>query len=219
MMTLEEAIKSRRSVRSYAERPVEPEKIDTLNRLVEEINASTGLNFSLVTDEPDAFGRSLMARYGKFSGVRNYFCLAAPSDTASKEAVGYNGERLVLEARRLGLDTCWVGMTVKKRLIPVKLRHGDKIHAVIAVGYGTVQGSDHKRKLPCSVAPDYDRAPEWFRHGVDLALLAPTALNQQKFKIFLDGDKVKMTAGRGFYTSIDLGIARLHFEIGAAIRQ
>ena len=57
--------------------------------------------------------------------------------------------------------------------------------------------------------------PDWFRAGAEAALLAPTAMNQQKFLFVLDGNKVSAKAGFGFYTKIDLGIAKCHFEIGA----
>ena len=57
--------------------------------------------------------------------------------------------------------------------------------------------------------------PEWFRRGVQAALLAPTAMNQQKFTFTLQGDTVSAKAGTGFYSKVDLGIAKYHFEIGA----
>lgn len=57
--------------------------------------------------------------------------------------------------------------------------------------------------------------PSWFQKGVDAALLAPTAMNQQKFVISLEGNKVSIKAGIGFYTKLDLGIVKCHFEIGA----
>ena len=58
-------------------------------------------------------------------------------------------------------------------------------------------------------------APEWYLRGLEAALLAPTAVNQQKFRFSLSGDKVKAKAGTGFYTKVDLGIAKYHFELGA----
>ena len=58
-------------------------------------------------------------------------------------------------------------------------------------------------------------APYWFRKGVEAALLAPTAMNQQKFKFTLRGDTVSAKAGMGFYTKVDLGIVKYHFELGA----
>ena len=61
--------------------------------------------------------------------------------------------------------------------------------------------------------------PVWVRNGVRAALLAPTAVNQQKFAFILhDGNKVeaqKRFAIFANYAPIDLGIAKCHFEIGA----
>ena len=68
-----------------------------------------------------------------------------------------------------------------------------------------------------------DNTPEWFRRGVEAALLAPTAVNQQKFSFELlpakDGQQPRVRAKKGFsligYTQMDLGIAKYHFEIAA----
>ena len=57
--------------------------------------------------------------------------------------------------------------------------------------------------------------PTWFLQGIDAALLAPTAINQQKFTFSLQGNTVSAKAGIGFYSKIDLGIAKYHFEVGA----
>ena len=57
--------------------------------------------------------------------------------------------------------------------------------------------------------------PDWFKKGIDAALLAPTAMNQQKFQFTLKENRVLAKAGIGFYSKIDLGIVKYHFEIGA----
>jgi hypothetical protein len=60
--------------------------------------------------------------------------------------------------------------------------------------------------------------PEWFRAGMEAALLAPTAVNQQKFKFVLhEGNKVEAKTSFSMvgYTHIDLGIVKYHFEEGA----
>lgn len=55
--------------------------------------------------------------------------------------------------------------------------------------------------------------PEWFLNGMNAALLAPTAMNQQKFYFELLNDgNVKACCGKGFYTKLDLGIVKYHFE-------
>jgi len=58
--------------------------------------------------------------------------------------------------------------------------------------------------------------PEWFNFGVEMALLAPTAINQQKFVINLgEDDKVTFTDKGGPYSKVDIGIVSYHFEAGA----
>lgn len=50
---------------------------------------------------------------------------------------------------------------------------------------------------------------------IDFLYHAPTAMNQQKFYFELKEGKIKAKPGFGFYTKIDLGIAKYNFEIGA----
>ena len=92
---------------------------------------------------------------------------------------------------------------------------GEKRYLVVALGYGVTQGPPHKSKEASAVSNMTDASPEWFKKGIEAALLAPTAMNQQKFRFELSGDKVTAKAGLGFYTKIDLGSAKYHFELGS----
>ena len=92
---------------------------------------------------------------------------------------------------------------------------GEKLCCVISLGYGKTHGTPHKSKSPEEVAVIKDDTPEWFINGVNAALLAPTAMNQQKFGFMLDGDKVLAKAGKGILSDMDLGIVKYHFEIGS----
>lgn len=115
----------------------------------------------------------------------------------------------------LGLNTCWVAMTYKKGAAKLQLNRGEKLCLVIAVGYGLFNGVPHKSRPGESVMNVQGTPPDWFLKGIDAALLAPTAMNQQKFVFSLDRDTVSAKAGLGFYSKIDLGIAKYHFELGA----
>ena len=112
-MDLKEAILQRHSVRRYQNKPLAEETAAALEALIGACNAESGLHIQLVKNEPKAFD-SAMARYGHFTGVSNYFAVVGKKGRAAEEAVGYYGERLVLEAQRLGLNTCWVALTFKK---------------------------------------------------------------------------------------------------------
>ena len=218
-MTILEAIQARHSVRHYSDSPIEMEKLKRLTQLVDECNAQGELHIQLITNEPRSFGESLLARYGKFSGVTSYFAMIGKKSKTLDERIGYYGEKLVLEAQIMGLNTCWVGLSYKKIDDVIEIGVGEKLVCLISLGYGITQGVDHKRKNPNQVSSiDITQAPDWYQRGIEAALLAPTAINQQKFKFSLeDGNKVSVKAGVGFYSKVDLGIVKYHFEQAAGI--
>ena len=216
-MTELEAIKARHSVRKYTDKSIETEKIATLRVEIEKLNTESGLNIQLVLEEPNCFSTG-MWKYGQFSGVKNYFVMAGPKGKEAEEKIGYYGEKLVILAQTLGLNTCWVGLTYKKIPGTYMLRDGDIVHCVIALGYGTTPGVQHPMKPASDYFEPYGPKPEWFMSGMAAAMLAPTAVNQQKFKFILhDGNKVetKTLFSMAGYTNIDLGIVKYHFEVGA----
>lgn len=220
-MTTLEAIQKRHSVRIYKNRPLSDEAIAALKAKIEEINTDGDLHAQLIVNEPKAF-RGIFA-YGKFRNVTSYIVMAGRKAPDLDDRVGYYGEQVVLLAQQLGLNTCWVGLSYTKVQNTYVLDHDEKIACYIAVGYGETQGVRHKTKSVRQVSNANEKTPEWFRQGVEAALLAPTAINQQKFSFEYLGtgaDGVHMVkAGKGFslvgYTQIDLGIAKYHFEVGA----
>lgn len=213
-MTLMEAMQARHSVRQYREEALRKEDAALLREEIEACNAESGLHIQLVCGEPKAFS-GFMARYGKFSGVTNYIALVGKKGPDLSETCGYFGERIVLRAQQIGLNTCWVAMTYSKVPSAFSAGEGEKLCAVIAVGYGKTQGSGHRVKSLREVTEGEPPFPEWFVSGVEAALLAPTAMNQQKFRFALQGNRVSATAGSGFYTKLDLGIVKYHFAMGA----
>lgn len=213
-MELIEAIRERHSVRSYHERKIEGAVKEELLTFMKQCNKESGLHIQLVLDEPKAFS-GFMAHYGKFSGVKNYIAMIGKKSDDLDEKCGYYGEKIVLKAQQLGLNSCWVAMTYSKIKTAFQIDKGEKLCVVIAIGYGTTQGVTHKSKSIESTIKTNGIIPLWFKSGVEAALLAPTAMNQQKFTFSLDGNKVSAKAGIGFYTRLDLGIVKYHFEIGA----
>lgn len=215
-----EAIQARRSVRAYTSEPIDARTRGELTRVVEQGNAEGDLHMQLVCDDPEAFD-SALAHYGRFSGVRNYVIVAGPASDTLEERGGYYGERVVLRAQELGLNSCWVALTFKRRYVRKLLAPADKLVVVIALGRGTTPGIARKSKKPAEVTHSLDTVPDWFRSGIDAALLAPTAMNQQSFQIDLAGTApdgtppVSAQQTGGAYAHTDLGIVKLHFEIGA----
>lgn len=213
-MDLMEAMKRRHSVRSYQEQAITGDARDELREFLSQLNRESGLNMQLVLNEPKAFS-GFLAHYGKFSGVKNYIALVGKKGPELDEACGYYGERAVLKAQQLGLNTCWVGLTYSKVKSAFQVEDGEKLCCVIALGYGTDQGAGHPLKSVEDICRVNGPLPSWFRQGMEAVQLAPTAMNQQKFRFFLKDNVVSAEAGSGFYTKVDLGIAKCHFEIGA----
>ena len=213
-MDIYEAMRARHSVRAYEQRELDGEAKAMLEEKIAELNAQSGLHIQLITGEPKAFCGP-MAHYGKFSGVTDYIAMIGKKDASLEEKCGYYGEKLVLFAQQLGLNTCWVAVTYRRIREAYRLDAGEKLCIVIAIGYGKTQGTPHKSKMPSEVADMSGDVPAWFKKGVEAALLAPTAVNQQKFYFPLVDGRVSAKAGRGFYSRIDLGIAKCHFELGA----
>lgn len=208
-MDIFEIMKARHSVRQYSGKKIESEKKQTLVDLVKECNRESGLNIQIIFNEPKCFN-SMMAHYGKFSGVENYIALVGKKGANLEEKAGYYGEKLVLKAQELGLNTCWVAMTHGKSAAEIK--RGEKLACIIALGYGTTQGVAHKNKPVEQFCNCAAAMPDWFSKGMEAVLLAPTARNQQKFYFTLENEKVSAKAGKGFYAKMDLGIVKYHFE-------
>jgi len=214
-MTELEAIRARHSVRRYTDRRIEGEIRTQLQGEIDRCNAESGLHIQLITDEPDAFG-SILAHYGLFKGVRNYIALVGTPAEDLYERVGWYGERIVLKAQMLGLNTCWVAATYSKKKSRIHVADGEQVVCVIAVGYGEHQGRQHHNKpMEKRYRIERGEAPDWFWQGMEAAMLAPTAVNQQKFLFTWTGTSVRAEATGNTLSKLDLGIVKYHFEIGA----
>ncbi len=221
-MTIQEAIKARHSVRAYKDQPLAEDVVRELEKKIQALNHQGRLHIQLVRNEPKGF-QGKLAKYGKFRNVTNYLVMAGQKSDDLDERIGYYGEQLVLLAQMLGLNTCWVGLTYTKVPGTYVLEAGEVIKAYISIGYGETQGVCHKIKSVEKVSNASSITPSWFRKGVEAALLAPTAVNQQKFTFEYmpsgDGKPERVLAKRNFsiigFTQMDLGIAKYHFEVGA----
>lgn len=205
-MQMLDLMKERHSVRQYSDKKIDGEVKTKLDTYVASINEESGLSMQIFYNEPNCFN-SMLAHYGKFSNVKNYIAIVGKKEEQEKS--GYYGEKLVLKCQELGLNTCWVALTHGK--VNVQTKPQQKLLILIALGYGTNTGVAHKSK-PIKELCKEDAYPEWFMKGMEAVSLAPTAMNQQKFLFEMKNGQVYAKALRGFYSKIDLGIVKYHFE-------
>ena len=197
-MELLDAIKQRHSVRSYLDKPIDTDVRDELRKYIDKCNQEGNLHIQLIENEPQAFAKGL----GK-------------EDSTFDERCGYYGEKIVLKAQMLGLNTCWVGGTYKKIESVVDLKPGEKFLMVIAIGYGENQGREHKYKKVKDLSIGYPELPDWFIKGVEAVAMAPSALNQHSYRFGIRDEKVYVKKGLGIALDTDIGIAKYHFEVAA----
>ncbi len=213
MRTQMDLMRQRHSVRQYLDKPIPDEIRKELDAYVDMLNLTAGLHMQIIYDEPKCFS-SRMAKYGKFENAANYIVMAGKKAADLEERCGFYGELLVLKVQELGLNTCWAALSHGKS--QAILGTDEKEVIVIALGYGKTQGAARKSKSASDVSNAGPEAPEWFKRGVEAALLAPTAVNQQKFRFERNGSTVQAKTGLiGPCLKIDLGIVKCHFELGA----
>ena len=227
-MTLKEAINARVSRRSFTSTPLSSEAIAALHKIIDQANVEDGLNLQLITNEPKAF-KSFLKTYGLFSGVHSYIALVGPANgTRIQQLIGYYGELLVLTAQTLDLGTCWVGASYDKNNCKAVVNEGEQLYCLIAVGYPSdkttlsqrfvqskISKTTHSSDEITTVKGNYP-APAWFNQGIDAVLVAPSAINKLPVHFtYENGIVTAETTEKTGYENIDLGIAKLHFEIGA----
>lgn len=208
-----ELMRQRHSVRKFTDKPLDAEAVEILQQEITQANKEGGMHIQLITEEPEAF-QAGKPTYGNFKGCKNYLTIIGPK--GKDVEAGYYGERIVLKAQELGINSCWVALTYKKRKAQGQAASGEKRYLVVALGYGETNGVAHKGKGITDISDYKTGDPDWYKTGLEAAILAPTAMNQQKFRFERNGEKVTAKiSGFGFYAKIDLGIVKYHFELGS----
>lgn len=211
-MTEIEAIYARHSVRSYKKQPIDASAVAQLEKMIHHVNAVGNLHLQFLPDAGQTFSRFLSKAMGLGSAPSVIACVG-PDDDTLDERIGYYGEKIVLTAQQLGLNTCWAG-TFNPKGTPCQVRDGERLVIVIAIGYGTTQGRVRKTRTADQVSVAPALRPDWFDKGVEYALLAPTAINQQHFEIRLGSNgEVSFKDKGGVFSKVDLGIVKYHFDV------
>ena len=213
MNDIMQLMRERHSVRQFLDKPIPADVRTQLDEYAAELNRQGNLSLQVIYDEPGCFN-SLMARYGNFENCANYIAVIGKKASDLDERGGFYGEMLVLKAQELSLNSCWAALTHGKSKSVITSGESEVI--IIALGYGKTQGSPRKSKTAENVSDISADSPDWYKRGIEAALLAPTAVNQQKFRFTRSGNKVTAKPGLiGTCLKTDLGIVKCHFELGA----
>jgi nitroreductase len=233
------AVNARHSVRTYTGTPVDPVLLTELRVFCESLPGRSVARVAVVEDVPaDLFTGMIVGSYGRVVGARSALVvIGRPSKRHVQESMGYLGEAALLQATAMGLGTCWIAgsfdRSVAFRL--EELAEEERIFAISPLGYGVERPRTAERLLKALVrakhrrpvtemAPGFDPEhwPAWAAEGVRLARIAPSAINRQPWRFELEPGAVTVSVvTRGAEGSIsrllDVGIAMLHFEVGARL--
>ena len=223
------AMKKRCSRRKYTNRPIDSKYVQQLEDSIALYNKESGLNIKLVIGSGAELFSGFRKSYGLFVGVQNYIAMIGSKTLLNRmEKVGRFGEKLILEATAMGLSTCWVGTSYDKNAAKELCEGNEELDCVIAVGYSDEKhslkermmeyGTHRQNKSKEALIEAEEHVPEWFKQGMDAVYLAPTARNLRPFVFeYKDGQVTASTTVPTETAMIDLGIAKLHFELGARV--
>ncbi len=225
-----EAIPRRVSSRRFDGVPVDPALLDRLDHTCRRLSdAGTGARAVLLRQAPPEVFTGLVGSYGRIDGSPSAIAFVGRKEPICE--VGYLGEAVVLDASAAGLDTCWLAAAfdAERAGALVDLEQHERVHAITALGTAVSKIGVSERltrttlrarsRLPLEkTAPGYDRWPHWAQQAAAAVRLAPTGANRQPCRMRMDdGSFVIGTVPKAYWTApIDLGIAMLHAEVGAA---
>ena len=226
-MTLSDVVLTRTSQRSYLPDPISRRQQEELQKAIDSCNQRSGLRVQLVCGHPEPFA-GLRKSYGLLKGVHSYLVLAGPAaDPDLAEKCGYYGEELVLTAVAMGLGTCWLGGTYDRESCLRRLKEGEELICVAAVGHTPEErggreklialAAKRKSKSQSELARNMSGAPSWFMSGIASVQRAPSARNRQGYRFLWqkDGTVQAQVTEHNEFSMVDLGIAKYHFELGA----
>lgn len=240
-MDLLAAIHQRYSVRSYADRPVDPALLDRLLSFAQTADSLTDVRprIELIsgTEAVQKVLTFMVGSYGLIQNAPNLLAGVMPEESEKARVdLGYVLEQVVLEATQLSLGTCWVTGTYDRQTAEsaVPLQQEEAISAVCALGHSAEAGygrlhtkvirrlaGGHKRKPLTALVYAGAWGERWKPEDADPALvtvlqharLAPSAHNAQPWRLIIDDERIILTVIKPSF--IDAGIVMSHITLAA----
>lgn len=243
MENIEKLIRSRRSVRTFADRPIEAEKLRQLMEFAENLKNPYGLPIEFRLLDAAEHGLSSPVISG---GAAFYIGGKMKRAEHMEEAFGHAFEQLILFAQSLELGTVWMGGTMDRSIFEkaMALTDGEVMPCVTPIGYAAGKMSIKEALMRKGIKAD-SRYPfgELFFSGsfsapltpekagrlalpLEMVRLAPSAVNKQPWRViatdsaahfYLRKSKGFSGGSAGNMQKTDMGIALCHFELAAEL--
>lgn len=239
-MTIQEAIKERRSVRNFNGKGLTDTEKAELNNTIDKAIASEpfGGKIAIKLASVGDGGTFKPSTYGVITGARDYLMMGiAPDSLSSRLAAGYAMEEVVLKAWQMGLGTCWIAATFKGSAFAEAAKFDESMPLKIVAPVGkaaakgsllnsltrALAGSSKRKPMEELFYSENDETPitsdnEWWE-ALELLRLAPSSTNSQTWRAITHADRVDFfVTSKQEVADLNLGIGLYHFKEGGKLK-
>lgn len=228
-MNIVEAIRERRSVRSFNGEPLSDSMHDRLTESISRIYNPFGGNYSIRLKRFDLANGYRPTTYGVIRGANDFFLIGIADDETSALAAGFGFEQVVLKAWQLGLGTCWIAATFKGTDFDNGQSWPDGERLRIVCPVGVAAGKSMMEKITRLAVGSNKRKPfsdlfftdgfsrplpagSRFDEALEMLRLAPSSTNSQPWRALIEGDTVHFyCVPKSRASVLDCGIGICHF--------
>lgn len=235
-MNYKKLILDGKSVRDFKEKAIEEEcfnEIESYIKKSKKLLPEVNIELKIFNNEETYEKLKNVAGYnGHMIKAPSYAVILSDVKRGYIENSGYIGERLILKARDLEIDSCWVTFNdsdiIKEKL---DISSNKEITAIIALGYAidkNIKNKSGSERLGVEKIVYMDKwgintsIDELEERGLldafSYARMAPSTLNRQPWRFIIDGGNIILAVKKDDFTSnyergIDAGIAMLYFGL------
>lgn len=228
-MDILQAIKERRSIRSYNGKPLNGEQVEELNNAIEESYTLFGGKITIRLKTFDIHGDFKPSTYGVIKGASDFFLMAIGEGEDSDLTAGFQFEQIVLKAWQMGLGTCWIAGTYKGSQFDERETwpEGETLKIICPVGVAekprlmekmmrlSIGANNRKPFGNLFFEDEFNKSlvrDSKFGEALEMMRLAPSSTNSQPWRALVKDDKVLFYYKPKYpITVIDMGIGICHF--------
>ena len=222
-MELLEAMRVRRSVRTYLPKAVPQDVLDGLIKRFDETDRLCDLRVTLKCMRSEAVAHAMIGLIGSYGSIKNtpLWVIGISQDGPHyQENFGFRMEQFILECTRAGLGTCWVGGFFKKSVLDqlITKEINEQIVCISPLGYASdrrlsersmrsLGGLNTRKPLKERVfhgqwgnpATEYLSSRKELLNIFELARWAPSASNLQPCHYIVDDTRILLAVLTSLY--------------------
>ncbi len=228
------SIFERNSRRRYTGESLEEDILQRLEFVCENYNPIPGARSVLVRSPPDGVYKGAIGTYGAVKGAPHFIAFIGDMKAPHvQEAIGYQGEGIILEATSQGLGTCWIAGFYRPEIVEqvIDITNNEQVLAITPIGHvfesktrmeqtmTRLIGAQQRKELSQILILGSEQPSGWILRAIDAARLAPSAINRQPWRFMVKNGIVSISAktngSQKISPRLDCGIAMQHFSLGA----